>query len=271
MTHTTTLTGPPAGTATGPTIPLHPSDILMNLIVALLAPMFLGVSVGDIGLARLAATETVHAYRARNHADLIAVAQIIAFGLAALGSLSLSLADDISLSMALRLRGNANALNRSAEQNRRALRERRDDAPNAHHAASAAEPEAPPGIAEDDTLPDPERLLTVAAEQTLAAEAQARLRVPESPADQTQAPPPAPIAAPASSQRTAEKRHQQMWAIAMVKEAGELSASIPNLPPAERNAASIRAAALGSTANELLTGVSWRPPPLATYGRPATT
>ena len=88
-----------------PASPLCPADILMTLIAALLAPMFLAVSAGDIGLARAAAIETVNAYRARNHADLIAVAQIVAFGLAALGSLSLSLADDLSLSMALRLRG----------------------------------------------------------------------------------------------------------------------------------------------------------------------
>jgi hypothetical protein len=102
-------------------VPLPGSSILMSLIIALLSPMFLGVSAGDVSLARLAATETVNAYRARNHADLIAIAQIIAFGLAALGSLSLAMADDISLPMTLRLRGNANACNRSAEQNRRAL------------------------------------------------------------------------------------------------------------------------------------------------------
>ena len=59
--------------------------------------MFLGISGGDVRLARIAAIQTVTAYRAANDADLIAVAQIIAFGLAALGSLSLSMADDISL------------------------------------------------------------------------------------------------------------------------------------------------------------------------------
>jgi hypothetical protein len=100
---------------------IHPSDGLMALIIALLAPMFLGVTAGDPNLARLAALETVTAYQARNHADLLAIAQIIAYGLAALGSLSLSMDDNISVSMALRLRGNANALNRSAEQNRRTL------------------------------------------------------------------------------------------------------------------------------------------------------
>jgi hypothetical protein len=79
---------------------LNPPGTLLTLIIALLTPMFLGVSSGDLGLARMAAIETVDAYRARHNADLIAVAQIIGFGLAALGSLSLSMAEDISISMA---------------------------------------------------------------------------------------------------------------------------------------------------------------------------
>jgi hypothetical protein len=97
----------------------------MAVIAAFLAPMFLGITSGDVALARLAAVEAVNAYRARDHADLIAIAQIIAYGLAALGSLSLSMEADRSVSMTLRLRGNANALNRSAEQNRRVTRDRR--------------------------------------------------------------------------------------------------------------------------------------------------
>ena len=102
--------------------PLSPAETLLNLLVLLIAPMFLTASGADIRYARMAALDTINAYQARNHADLIAIAQIVAYGLAALGSLSLSMADDISLSMVLRLRGNANACTRSAEQNRRALR-----------------------------------------------------------------------------------------------------------------------------------------------------
>jgi hypothetical protein len=49
----------------------------------------------------------------------------------------------------------------------------------------------------------------------------------------------------------------------MVKEAGELTASIPNLPLAERSTASIRAAALSSTAHDLLYGA---PVPLLESG-----
>jgi hypothetical protein len=228
-----------------------PSNILLNLIIAQLAPMFLGVSAGDIGLARMAATETVAAYRAHNQADLIAIAQIIAFGLAALGSLSQSLDDDISPSTALRLRGNANACNRSAEQNRRAFTKSHANDPAPRH---APEPEPPPAFPETDVPPQPDKLLTPEAEQELAAEARVRLQTPE----QTPVPPPSLIRSTAPS--TAENRHQEMWAIAMVNEASEITAGIANLPLAERNAASIRAATLSSTAHDLLYGAP--PPPL---------
>ena len=46
----------------------------------------------------------------------------------------------------------------------------------------------------------------------------------------------------------------------MANEASEITAAIPNLPPAERATASFRAAALSSTANELLMGTGSPPP-----------
>jgi len=118
----------------------HPTNALLTLIVTLLAPTFLGVTAGDLTLARMAAIQTINDYRARNHADLIAIAQIIACGLAALGSLSQSMDDDISLSMTLRLRGNAVALNRSAEQNRRVLQQPIRDTPTPLPAWHTPEP-----------------------------------------------------------------------------------------------------------------------------------
>ena len=153
---------------------LHPSEILMALIVTLLAPMFLGVTAGDISLARLAALETVNAYQARNQADLIAIAQIIACGLAALGSLSLSMDDDISLSMTLRLRGSAVALNRSAEQNRRVLNQPLRDNPTLYQVEMPSDPETTPAATADDLgIARAEAFLSAAAAQELAAEAAA--------------------------------------------------------------------------------------------------
>jgi hypothetical protein len=209
-----------------------PPGILLTLIVALLAPMFLGVTAGDIALARMAALQTIDDYRAQNRADLMAVAQIVACGLAALGSLSLSMADEISLSMTLRLRGNAVALNRSAEQNRRALAKTTGPAPY--------QPEAPTTSAEYNRLAEAEIFLT--ATQELPTEPEARQHAPE------QATP-------------SEKRIQQMWAIAMVSEASEITATIPTLPPAEQRSATMRAAALSTTANHLLYGAPMPPIP----------
>jgi hypothetical protein len=254
MTQTTILTKRPPGAATD----IAPAGVLMNLIVSLFQPMFLKAAAGDIGMARLTAIATVNAYRARNHADLVAIPQIIAFGLCAVGSLGLSMTDDIPPAMALRLRGNANALNRSAEQNRRVLRENLGDDPPPLQAARAAEAKTPSIAAEDDARTEAEVFLNTAAADSLAAESEARLRDPDPVLGQAHLPVAAPISAPiaipiaAGACDSAEKRHQAMWAIAMIKEAGEISAGIPDLPAVERRTATLRAAALSSTANELL-------------------
>src|ERR1700712_614411 len=184
-------------------IPRQSPGLLMSLVIVLLAPVFLAVAGGDVDLARMAAIETVNDYRARNHADLIAVAQIIAFGLAALGSLSLSLADELSVSMALRLRGNAIACSRSAEQNRRALTKSQAD-----HPPHPLEVEPDP---EYELQTDNDMFLSAAAAQELDAEADARLQSVELIAEPTPTPMP-----------TDDKRHKAMWAIAMVKEASEI-------------------------------------------------
>jgi hypothetical protein len=241
---TTTLREPQQAATAGPDLLPNTADILTNLIVAFLAPMFLGASGGDIGFARAAAIETVNAYRTRNHADLVSIAQIIAFGLAALGSLSLSMADDLSLPMILRLRGNANALDRSAERSRRALRESRGDtgsADSGNKRPDQPEAEIPPGA----DAPD-EAALTAAVAAARQAAANVRARAAA-----------AAPAIPATTRPTAtQQHHQTTWAIAMADAAEKLTASIDALPPAERRAASLRAATLASTATSLLS----RPP-----------
>jgi hypothetical protein len=104
---------------------LHTVDGLINVLVALLAPMFMAGAGGDISLARIAALETITSYRVRNHSSLMAVAKIIAFGLTTLGLLGLSMADDGSIPRILHLCGNAKALDRCCERAERALREAR--------------------------------------------------------------------------------------------------------------------------------------------------
>jgi hypothetical protein len=126
-------------TQTNPSRDRRPTDILINLLVTLLAPMFLAAADGDVVFARIAAVETITEYRAHSQASLIRVANIIAFGIATLASLSQSMQDDVPIPLALRLRGNANALDRSAARNERALRASR---PSVAPEPAAAEPPA---------------------------------------------------------------------------------------------------------------------------------
>jgi len=205
---------------------LRPADILTHLVVTLLAPMFLLATGGDLPFAQMAALETLNAYRAKNQIDLIAIAQIVGCGLAALVSISRSMEDDISVSMTLRLRGNAVALNRTVEHARRALEQSRRDPQTA--------------------TPDPADLQDEA--RVLSSVADTRKRVQDANA-RLQTPNPRPPAEP-----DADQRHQAIWASAMSRVADEFTASLPQLSPGERKVASIRAAALSSCANHLLSG-----------------
>ena len=110
------MTNPQASTTL-----LHPADVFTHLIITYLTPMFLATTGGDIQYARMAATEAVNAYAARDPIDLLSIAQIIAFGLAILNSLSRSMAENLPIALVLRLRGNAVSLGRAAERCRRAL------------------------------------------------------------------------------------------------------------------------------------------------------
>lgn len=225
----------------------HASDILMNLVIALLAPMFLGVTAGDITLARLAAAQTVNAYQTRSHADLIAVAQIIACGLAALGSLSLSMDDDISIPMALRLRGNAIALNRSAEQHRRAIRGRRQ-APAMPPIQAA--PTTPNAVFEPaDAEYEAAVVASVAEARRLA---QARLQ--ETKPTPVVAPIPAATPTATAASVIATRQKDQMRGAAMADAAEECAAGLAHLPPHQRALTSHRTAALSTTANHLIAG-----------------
>jgi hypothetical protein len=198
------------------------SNIFLDLIVAFLTPMFLAVTGGNIAHARAAAIQTVNAYRADNQIDLLTVAQIIAFGIAALGSLSLAMADDLPIALILRLRGNAISANRAAEQCRRALAESLSYSP-------PAEPD------EDPLPPEPIPIQPAAPQPTLQ--------------------PPAPQPKPAQLTPTYTR------ADAMADVAAEITAGIPHLPKSERRAASIRVNALNSVASNLLNGsqVTHRP------------
>jgi hypothetical protein len=249
MTDTITSSEPPTALDTGGTLPRDPSDILITLIVAFLAPMFLSATGGDIAYARMAAIETVNAYRVRNPSDLLGIAQIIGFGLAALGSLSLSMADDISVALVLRLRGNATSLSRAAEQHRRALVAARSEEAAADAQAADASP---------NEVTEVEVATAVARAQRAAGEAANRIRAQQQ-AERAPLVSPAPVVAPEpaaakAGERLTDAQRRTMWAAAMADVAAESAAEIPNLPPAERQMALLRTTQLANSANALLTG-----------------
>ena len=252
MTQTTaTLPKPPPEAISG--LNLRPSDILLSLVVTILAPMFLTTAGGDIDFARMAALETVNAYRTRNNADLIFIAQIIGFGLCALGSLSLSMADELTISMILRLRANANACSRSAEKNRLALLDTRLDRVD----PSGMHPEPETGFDEASVMASVAELQQRIAEAGFSQPEAVPGPIPAPAPVQTRPVPvsavtPAPTVAAAST--AADDERKSAWAAAFSTVAAEYIADLPNLPPLERRQATLRAAALNSSANTLLSG-----------------
>jgi hypothetical protein len=226
----------------------HPADLFMNFLVALLAPMFLPACNGDIAFARMAAAETVNAHRIDTLADMLAVAQIIAFGFAALGSLCQSVGNDLSLSMTLRLRGNAVALNRAAERCRRALPAPAEEGATRHNLPTIRPPEPEPA-AQKEREPGAGLLTRDEVDQMLAAESAARLQGFDHPATRRPTRPEPKTAHPSAAD---EQRFRAMLAANNVENPQPPAG--PHLPPTDRKPPSFRAAALGSTAHQPLTG-----------------
>jgi hypothetical protein len=221
--------------------PTNPDTVFTHLIIAFLTPMFLATTGGDATYARAAATQTVNAYAARNPAELLPIAQVIALGLAMLSSLSLSMQDDLPVPLILRLRANAVSLSRAAEQGRRTLR---TDTPACQPTADA-DPTAARQHEQDAiaSLARAEQRLA----QRLAADSKRTAPQPD-PAPTTQHPEPPTQQTPQSI----TERDATPLAAAMTRVARECAADITNLPPAERRQATLRAAALSSVAHDLL-------------------
>jgi hypothetical protein len=257
---TPTLADPTQETAADADKTIRPSDVLINLVLLLLTPMFLCATDGDLSLARKAAYHTLVSYGVRKQLDLIAVAQIIACGLAALGSLSMSLNDGMPLPMLLRLQSSANALNRSAELNRRAIRESR---------AGLTQPEPKPtATGANKTMPIPTAAGTAVTadpaadaryeEAALASVTETRERVADArsalQAAAAAAPPNQTAEQEAAQPAISERQHQVHWAGAMSDVAGEYAAELPHLAGPERRMAALRIKALTDSANTLLAG-----------------
>ena len=212
-------------------------SVLLNAVIALLAPMFLWSTGGDVAYARLAAMETLEAYRATGPRSLITATKIIAFELAALWSLSQSMSDEISLSMALRLRGNANSMDRAAERNRQTL-------------------EQDCRIAESADLPSEAALAeSVVEAQRMVREANTRIRAAQQPTalEPVASPVPPPVPAPNLAPMPEDQR-RAAWAGAMAQVAEELTADMGTLSPKQRAVEMMRVEALTQTATALVSG-----------------
>ena len=242
-----------------------PADILLNLVVSLLVPLFITAAGGELYFARMAALATIDSYCGRTQADLLTIVQIISFSLGAADSVCRSMADDLPLPMLLRLRGSANSTARTAERNRLVL----TAAANAESAASTNPPHPGP------PHPGPPRPQPLHREPPHrepphpdAPYPNAPRPDPRPPASPSSASPPStsvapaspaalspqPTAAPPVSAEPSESEIQQLWANAMSVVAAEYAADFDHLPPDQRQAAQTRIRALNNCAVELRAG-----------------
>lgn len=113
---------------------------VLDRILALLAPLFLSAVGGDAAAARDAANALLASYEPRTNRELRFAALAIAFSFGALDALSRSADPALTLNQVLRLRGNANALNRAAQQNETRLDKR---SPQPETAAPEETPDLP--------------------------------------------------------------------------------------------------------------------------------
>jgi hypothetical protein len=256
---------------------LRTTDILTHTVVTFLTPMFFAAT-GDLEQARTAAIETVRACLTRNPMDLFLIGQMIALGLATLSSVSLSMAENIPINLILRLRGNAVSLHRASEQCRRALPEpAQQEAPfsdidlaeEERIIAEVAETrkrvdEYRAGLAQPQAAPLRSAMPVQATTQDLPTSlgtmkaATARIAVePERRIDEAR---PASNTTLRDISPSAEKIAHAAWLYAMpgVPFPGFDDSDSP--PPVEpRTTGSMRAAALSTTANQLIGGAA---PPL---------
>jgi hypothetical protein len=156
-------------------------DVLTDTILGHLAAMFTAASRGDASLAHQAARLAVAAYAPASAAELMTVAQLIGFDLAALASLGSSFQQNTDPALALRLRANAAAMRRAAAAQQKALAGR--------PAVPAPQPVPPPEPARG---PEP-RDAWAAAMETVAKEYQAEI-----------------AASPGADRRTASLRAQAL-------------------------------------------------------------
>jgi hypothetical protein len=266
------------------------SQFLTALIYGYVLPLFTGNSTLDLTAARLAMVETILSYHARTQRELLLVAKVVAFGLAALDSLRLSMDDEHAVLLKLKLRANAAALERLADRNTGRLDKLLQapavgpaeldpwtavdeadlagmlsnarvmiEAANAQLAAAYV-PDRPASPTSPTTAEPP---AAAPATAELIADAPAAIAQPpaaepptERPHTEPAAPPvtiPPAASAPVPPQPaiTRERRDMGLWASAMKNVAMEHMAQAAEGTPAQRKDDALKASVLGEVASEL--------------------
>jgi pyruvate/2-oxoglutarate dehydrogenase complex dihydrolipoamide acyltransferase (E2) component len=120
----------------------QPADaVAREQVVCSLTPFFLEAAHGNDTDAHAAAEAMIAGFNPKSAEELMLAAQVVVYGLAGLDSLRRSAAEpDLPVSTHLRLRGNANAMQRAAHQCRRALDLRRKAGTTTNAAASSETP-----------------------------------------------------------------------------------------------------------------------------------
>ena len=246
------------------TAPADPTETLFDLIITLLIPLFF-CPAHNIGLdrARQAAIATLDGYHAASVPELVLAAQIIACSLTSLGSMGLSMADDLPLPTLMHLRGNANALtNTSLRLHTAIARTRKDIADQnreyqqARQAQERQQRQADYDVAHGMTEADV--IAETAKVQEMAAQANMRLQQSQT-VRQQPATPPEPPAQPAAklpplrpANLTEEQERKLMWATAMAKAAEEEAGALAFSSADERAAHKARLAGLNAAATQLM-------------------
>jgi hypothetical protein len=198
----------------------HPTTItaaVFEKILAFLAPLFLGTGANNLDAAREAATAILASYDPQTDRELRFAALSIAFGFGALESLSRASDPALALNQVLRLRGNANALNRAAQQNETRLENLRKQPPEMHD-ATASTPA--------DTLP------ASSATADLLAFARSKLKSMMSVTAPAAPPAPAPVVPLSRQQRRAEERKAEKLRQRQVEEARRAQRAAQRTAPA---------------------------------------
>jgi hypothetical protein len=149
------------------------TTVILEKVLAFLAPLFLDVA-GDIGAAREAAQVLLESYEPRTNRELRHAALAIAFSFGALDALSRSASSALSVNQVLRLRGNANALNRAALQNEQALEALREQPPESDQPAETAALDLPASLEPADLARSARTQPVLSRQQRRALERQAK-------------------------------------------------------------------------------------------------